>query len=120
MKNQYLKLFLMLSMMLFYISANSQVKAIYDSEFNKFSIGYKINIYSGQNYVINLYRNDSLVYNIDIDSVKSDNYAVLILSENYEKEKLKYSDNIFIPIPNLKSGIYYLEVCTKQKFLLTK
>lgn len=47
MKYQYLKLILMSSMMLSYFSANSQVKMITDSEFNKFSIGYKINIYYG-------------------------------------------------------------------------
>jgi len=99
----------------------SQIKSISDSEFNRFIIGFDITIYPNQRTQVVIYDQDTVIKCILLDTVVSKQENVVLINGNvYEKEKINYPNKIVIRDPVEKSGIYFLGVNVKEKFVLIK
>jgi len=103
-------------------NSNAQVKTILDSKYHKYSIGFIIQIYANTQSEISICSEDSLLKVILFDSTVSKTQELVFIfkgeQSDFEREKKNYPDNKVYPIPLDKSGIYYINVNYRQKFIL--
>lgn len=98
----------------------AQSSLIYDSKFNKFSIGFKVHAYANTNVEVSIISFDSLTKIILFDSTVSEKQDLIFLNEgeNFDSEKLNYIGSIVIPIPmTFESGVYFLNISYRSKFV---
>jgi len=99
----------------------AQLKSVYDSKYKKFNIGFKIEVPASQKIKVVIYNQDSSFCKVLIDSNFSKNKSVVFLFDKcIESEKHNFTDDFVIPIPNVVSGLYYIEMYIKEKFFITK
>jgi len=99
----------------------AQFKPIYDSKYKKFNIGFKLEIPANQQIQIAFYNQDTSFNTILLDTTfKKKQKVIMLFSEDIDSEKSNYLKYFIISIPKVKSGIYYMQMKIRQKFLLTK
>ncbi len=102
-------------------SSFAQFKSLYDSKYKKFNVGFKLEIPPNQQVQISFYNKDSSFSAILLDTTFQKKQKVIMLfSENMDSEKNNYSKYFIIAIPKVNSGIYYMQLIVREKFLLTK
>jgi hypothetical protein len=112
-------LFLILFNLGIYSLCHTQIKSILDSKYNRFSIGFKVEVYPNTNAIITIFSEDSLNNILLFDSTVSETQELIfIFKSTYEKEKVYYPNNKVYPIPLDKPGIYYINVIYRKKFML--
>lgn len=103
-------------------SSNAQVKTILDSKCHKYFIGFAIPVYANTQSEISICGEDSVLKVILFDGDVSQTEELVFIFEgeqsNFEKEKTNYPENKVYPIPVDKSGIYYINVIYRQKFVI--
>ena len=113
--------FLALFFLLYTTTSNAQFKSILDSKYKKFNIGFKVQVPANQKIQIAFYNQDSSFKKILLDtSFQKKQKVIFLFNEIFESEKQNYSKHYIVPIPNVNSGVYYLEMIVKEKFLITK
>ena len=98
-----------------------QIESVFDSHYKKFNIGFKIEINANQIIKIKILNEDSSICNILIDSTFRKKQKIVFLFDNYiESEKSNFLNYLIIPISYIESGIYFLDIFIREKFVLTK
>ncbi len=99
----------------------AQFKSLLDSKYKKFNIGFELEIPANQQIQIAFYNQDSSFNTILLDTTFEKNQKVIMLfRELIDSEKNNYIDYFIITIPKANSGIYYMQMIIREKFLLTK
>ena len=99
----------------------AQFKPLYDSKYKKFNVGYKLEIPANQQIQISFYNKDSSFNTVLLDTTfKKKQKVIMLFSENIDSEKNNYFKYFIITIPKVNSGIYYMQMIIREKFLLTK
>jgi hypothetical protein len=101
----------------------AQVQTILDSKYQRFFVGFKIQINAGYKTKVLLISEDSLEKKVVLyDSVVSESQEIIFLQsgDSYEGEKAKYPNNNVCAIPILESGVYFLKVEYQKRVILIK
>ena len=99
----------------------AQFKSLYDSKYKKFNIGYELDIPANQQIQIILYNQDSSFQTSLLDTTfKKNQKVIMIFRDLIDSEKENFIDYFIITIPKVNSGIYYMQMIIREKFLLTK
>lgn len=106
---------------LFSNASFAQFKSLLDSKYKKFNIGFKLEIPANQKIQIAFYNQDSSYNKILLDTnFRTKQKVIFLFSSVKDSEKNNYSKYFIITIPEVNSGIYFIEMNIKEKFFITK